>query len=157
MRLLFLLLITTSALAVETWQPFGPGGGGWIEDVVAHPTDPKEVWAMTDLSGLFRSQDAGLTWRKMSADVERGVMARKQIVSHNRQFAIDPKEPLHMYWGTCGMIWASHDGGVTGRRPLAKLQPSAMIKRPALAMPSPSQGNGERLCARSRQHPACLP
>lgn len=29
----------------------------------------------------------------------------------NRQFAIDPKEPLHMYWGTCGMIWASQDGG----------------------------------------------
>ena len=109
---LLLTLLASSALAAETWQPFGPGGGGWIEDVVAHPTNAKEVWAMTDLSGLFRSQDAGLTWRKMSADVERGVMSRKQIVSHNRQFAIDPKEPQHMYWGTCGMIWASRDGGV---------------------------------------------
>lgn len=117
MRLLPILIIcsalTTSALSSETWHPFGPGGGGWIEDVVAHPTNAKEVWAMTDLSGLFRSQDAGLTWRKMSADVERGVMARKQIVSHNRQFAIDPTEPQHMYWGTCNMIWASHDGGVS--------------------------------------------
>ena len=113
MKLILFTLITASALAAETftWHPFGPGGGGWIEDVVAHPTNPQEVWAMTDLSGLFRSQDAGLTWRKMSADVERGVMARKQIVSHNRQFAIDPKEPQHLYWGTCGMIWASHDGG----------------------------------------------
>lgn len=110
--LLFILTILSSnSEAAEVWQPFGPGGGGWIEDVVAHPTNPQEVWAMTDLSGLFRSQDAGLTWRKMSADVERGVMARKQIVSHNRQFAIDPKEPRHLYWGTCGMIWASHDGG----------------------------------------------
>jgi hypothetical protein len=113
MRLLSLLLITTSALAVETWHPFGPGGGGWIEDVVAHPTHPKEVWAMTDLSGLFRSQDAGVTWRKMSADVERGVVARKQITSHNRQFATDPVDSKHMYWGVCGMIWASHDGGVS--------------------------------------------
>lgn len=85
--------------AESTWQPFGPGGGGWIEDVVAHPTHPKEVWAMTDLSGLFRSQDAGVTWRKMSADVERGVVARKQITSHNRQFAIDPVDSQHMYWG----------------------------------------------------------
>lgn len=110
---LLVLFLTTTALAQPTWQPFGPGGGGWIEDVVAHPTNPKEVWAMTDLSGLFRSQDAGLTWRKMSADVERGVMSRKQIVSHNRQFAIDPREPQHMYWGTCGMIWASHDGGAS--------------------------------------------
>jgi photosystem II stability/assembly factor-like uncharacterized protein len=113
MRLLTLLLAATTAFAEPTWHPFGPGGGGWIEDVVAHPTNPKEVWAMTDLSGLFRSQDAGLTWRKMSADVEHGVMARKQIVSHNRQFAIDPKDSKHLYWGVCGMIWASHDGGVT--------------------------------------------
>lgn len=113
MRILSLLLLSTSAFAEPTWQPFGPGGGGWIEDVVAHPTNPKEVWAMTDLSGLFRSQDAGLTWRKMSADVERGVVARKQITSHNRQFAIDPLESNHMYWGVCGMIWASHDGGCT--------------------------------------------
>ena len=111
MKFLLPLLLLISHLHAETWQPFGPGGGGWIEDVVAHPTNPKEVWAMTDLSGLFRSQDAGLTWRKMSADVERGVMARKQIVSHNRQFAIDPKDSKHMYWGVCGMIWASHDGG----------------------------------------------
>ncbi len=77
MRLLLLLFATTAAFAEPTWSPFGPGGGGWIEDVVAHPTNPKEVWAMTDLSGLFRSQDAGVTWRKMSADVERGVVAGK--------------------------------------------------------------------------------
>jgi photosystem II stability/assembly factor-like uncharacterized protein len=114
---LLVSLICTSPLqaAQPTWQPFGPGGGGWIEDVVAHPTNPREVWAMTDLSGLFRSQDAGVTWRKMSADVERGVLARKQITSHNRQFAIDPKNPERMYWGVCGMIWASQDGGVTWR------------------------------------------
>ncbi|MDI1311836.1 hypothetical protein [Prosthecobacter sp.] len=113
MRFLFLFLLTSLLKAENsTWHPFGPGGGGWIEDVVAHPTNPQEVWAMTDLSGLFRSQDAGLTWRKMSADVERGVMARKQIASRGRQFAIDPKNPQHLYWGTCNMIWASHDGGV---------------------------------------------
>lgn len=114
MRILPILFFFVSApLLAEVWHPFGPGGGGWIEDVVAHPTNPQEVWAMTDLSGLFRSQDAGVTWRKMSTDVERGVVARKQIFSHNRQFAIDPKEPQHMYWGVCTMIWASKDGGVT--------------------------------------------
>ncbi len=105
--------MTCDAEEASVWHPFGPGGGGWIEDVVPHPVNPKEVWAMTDLSGLFRSQDAGVTWRKMSTDVERGVLARKQIVSHNRQFAIDPNEPQNMYWGVCGMIWASRDGGVT--------------------------------------------
>ena len=113
MKFLLTLFLTVTALADSTWHPFGPGGGGWIEDVIAHPTRANEVWAMTDLSGLFRSQDAGVTWRKMSADVERGVVARKQIASHNRQFAIDPQEPRHMYWGVCGMIWASHDGGAS--------------------------------------------
>ena len=108
-----ILLLSSNVMAESTWSPFGPGGGGWIEDVVAHPTNPNEVWAKTDLSGLFRSQDAGVTWQKMSAAVERGVMSRKQIVSHNRQFAIDPNEPQHLYWGVCNMIWASHDGGLT--------------------------------------------
>ncbi|MBX7106823.1 MAG: hypothetical protein K1X57_22295 [Gemmataceae bacterium] len=108
------LIVASPTSAVDSiWHLFGPGGGGWIEDVVAHPTNPQEVWAMTDLSGLFRSRDAGVTWRKMSADVERGVPARKQIISHKRQFAIDPQEPRLLYWGVCGMIWASHDGGVT--------------------------------------------
>ncbi|MEQ1748724.1 MAG: hypothetical protein ABL974_04845 [Prosthecobacter sp.] len=30
--------------------------------------------------------------------------ARKQITSHNQQFAIDPVDSKHMYWGVCGMI-----------------------------------------------------
>jgi len=85
------VVLSASTLADPIWHPFGPGGGGWIEDVVAHPTNSKEVWAMTDLSGLFRSQDAGLIWRKMSADVERGVMARKQIASRGRQLAHVPQ------------------------------------------------------------------
>lgn len=55
-----LFLLTTTAFAESIWQPFGPGGGGWIEDVVAHPTTPKEVWAMTDQSALSRSKDAAL-------------------------------------------------------------------------------------------------
>jgi len=113
MRNLLALLFVSTALAGPTWDPFGPGEGGWIEDVVAHATNPKEVWAMTDLSGLFRSQDAGLTWRKMSAGVERGVVARKQIVLRTMRTICDRSEdPRNMYWGACNMIWASHDGGV---------------------------------------------
>ena len=69
-------VLPTGAMADATWHPFGPGGGGWIEDVV----------------------------------------------SHNRQFAIDPRDPQHLYWGVCNMILASHDGGmkwqaVYGKRP----------------------------------------
>ena len=93
------------------WKPFGPGGGGWIEDVVAHPTNPKEAWCTTDLTGLFQTRDGGETWHKRAVEVEFAVMARKQIPSANRQFAIDPKDPRHMYWGVVGMVWASHDGG----------------------------------------------
>ncbi|MCX7827109.1 MAG: hypothetical protein N2689_16385, partial [Verrucomicrobiae bacterium] len=47
----FAFPVTTGATEV-VWQPFGPSGGGWIEDVVAHPANPAEVWAMTDISGL---------------------------------------------------------------------------------------------------------
>lgn len=37
MRPLFLLLLpVTLAFAAPIWSPFGPGGGGWIEDGGAH-------------------------------------------------------------------------------------------------------------------------
>lgn len=135
--------MASSALAAETWQPFGPGGGGWIEDVVAHPTSPKEVWAMTDLSGLFRSQDEGITWRKMSADVERGVLGRKQITSHNRQFAIDPVDSKHMYWGVCAMIWASHDAGSTWQAVFGAAPKIGDDKTPHLGHAMAVSKNGE--------------
>jgi len=98
------------------WEGFGPSGGGWIEDVVAHPTNPNEAWCLTDLSGLFRTRDGGRTWVKMSAAIEHALLARKQITSFNRCFAIDPRDPQHMYWGVYGMVWASHDGGETWER-----------------------------------------
>lgn len=115
------------------WEPVGPSGGGWIEDVVAHPTRPEEVWCMTDLTGLFRSRDRGLTWAKKTAAVEQAILARKQIASHNRQFAIDPREPQHLYWGVADMVWASHDGGETWEKSWGQLPPfgdEASLKRP---------------------------
>lgn len=126
----FLLLILCAAGAVgaageggETprWESFGPSGGGWIEDVVAHPTDPNEAWCMTDLTGLFRSRDAGKSWVKKTAAIEHAILARKQITSCNRAFAIDPRDPRHMYWGVYGMVWASHDGGETWEKVLGTI------------------------------------
>ena len=71
-------VVSTSVMADSTWQPSGPSGGGWIEDVVPHPTNLQEVWAMTDLSRLFRSQDAGVMWRQpMGVKPARGIASRR--------------------------------------------------------------------------------
>ncbi len=113
-----LLLFRVNAVLGDTggkplWEGFGPGGGGWIEGVLTHPTNPLEAWCVTDITGLFQTLDGGLTWREKGASVEHKMMARKQITSFNRVLAIDPKEPRHIYWGTSNMVWASRDGGET--------------------------------------------
>jgi len=116
LRVLLLAALAAPTCGAGTgllWEGFGPGGGGWIEDVLSHPTNPQEAWCVTDLTGPFQTLDGGLTWRQRATVVQHRMMARKQIYSYNRVFAIDPKEPRHLYWGTSNRVWASHDGGET--------------------------------------------
>lgn len=91
--------------APSRWKPIGP----WIGDVQALAVDPKNpqnIFAGVRNGGVFRSTDAGATW-KASAD-----MANTDV----RRVAVDPSDPKHVLAGTDGGgLWASRDGGVTFR------------------------------------------
>jgi photosystem II stability/assembly factor-like uncharacterized protein len=82
--------------------------------VSVSPADPKRVYAMVEAveGGVYRSDDAGLTWRRVNSDP--GIRDRGWYYS--RIFA-DPKTVDRVYVLAAGSV-VSHDGGKTfGRLP----------------------------------------
>ena len=44
------------------WRAGNAFGGGYINDVRFHPTDPNRVLLVTDIGGMHLSTDGGTTW-----------------------------------------------------------------------------------------------
>lgn len=98
-----------------TWTPIMNGlptfteGLGRIGIAVA-PSDPRRLYVTVDAgqrSGIYRSDDAGASWRKVSNDAR----------VHNRgsdfaELKVDPKNPDVVYSGSI-VAWKSTDGGHT--------------------------------------------
>lgn len=45
------------------WHSSRFGGGGYIQQVVVSPSNPKRTYAYVDVGGVYRSDDAGKSWR----------------------------------------------------------------------------------------------
>lgn len=75
-----------------TWTLAGPSNiGGRCTSVVAHPTDPQRLWIGAAGGGVWRSTDAGLTWKpswKSKTPLQIGALA------------LDPANPAVLYAGT---------------------------------------------------------
>ena len=70
-----------------------------VNGLAVHPSDPKVIYvAMRD--GVFRSEDAGQSWRRAAGP--------KNVAA----VAVNPKRPSEVYAATVdGTTWASTDGG----------------------------------------------
>jgi photosystem II stability/assembly factor-like uncharacterized protein len=77
--------------------------------VAVSPADPNRVWAQVEAAegGLFRSDDAGLTWERINEDRR----LRQRAFYYTRVYA-DPVDRETMYALNTGM-YRSTDGGVT--------------------------------------------
>ncbi|MGA3033000.1 MAG: transcriptional regulator [Terracidiphilus sp.] len=93
----------------------GDGGRTWTENaqfkgkpvhaLAQAPSNPQVLIAGT-LEGVFRSNDAGETWTKISPEGSREI--------HNiESLAIDPRNPDIVYAGTWHLPWKTADGGKT--------------------------------------------
>ena len=106
-----------NAFAYKDWGAVGQGGGGNIVDVICHPTDPNIVWVVTDLTGIFRSMDGGVTYERMSGPIERKELLFEWMRGLDHELVYDLSDPNIMYWAMDGGIYTtpglykSTDGG----------------------------------------------
>ena len=119
------------------WTARGPiDRGGRARALVIHPRDPRILWAAAGSGGLWKSEDAGASWRPIADRL--GLPAGSM--------AMDPRNPDILYFGTGERfhsggpgagVFVSRDGGESWQRLAATLQWRYV---PSLAI-SPSNSN----------------
>jgi photosystem II stability/assembly factor-like uncharacterized protein len=115
-----LLLVPASLLALD-WSTHGPKGGA-VTQVAFSPAAPRVIYAAGG-AGVFRSDDAGDTWR-----------ATGGFLNDVAQLAVDPTNADVLVATAGSTIYKSTDGGATWRDvtgPLTYLRPSALFFDPA--------------------------
>jgi photosystem II stability/assembly factor-like uncharacterized protein len=108
------LVLGASALAApvgaQSWVPVGPPGGD-VRSLAADPRDPSRIYLGTADGVLYRSEDAGRRWRRLSP----GFPLRGQSLD---DIVVDPEGGLYVgYWtiesNDGGGVARSTDGGET--------------------------------------------
>ncbi|HEU5322191.1 MAG TPA: hypothetical protein VFX28_15415 [Methylomirabilota bacterium] len=115
----------------ERWERLGfPDDGGEVWSVMAHPADPRTLYAGTSPVGVFRSEDGGDTWRRLprATQPERVQMP---FACRVMRLAADPARPAALYAALeVGGVMRSLDGGETWDDCCADLL--ALAERPNL-------------------------
>ena len=87
---------------LDAWSIIGPGGGGTFYNASISPFDPNLVFATSDMTQCYVSEDGGLTWREFNLRMTC------------RSFTFDPKRPGTVYALAGGAgLWRSDDRGHT--------------------------------------------
>jgi photosystem II stability/assembly factor-like uncharacterized protein len=109
-------MLEAAGISRADWKFIGPGNiGGRIRSIVVHPGNPDTLWIGSVSGGIWKTTDAGLTWKP--ADDFMGNLAVSTM-------AIDPTDLQILYAGTGeGFlnadairgygVFKSLDGGIT--------------------------------------------
>jgi photosystem II stability/assembly factor-like uncharacterized protein len=105
-----LLLLATPRLQAQSWVAVGPPGGD-VRELAADPRDPRRIYLGTADGIVYRSDDGGLKWHRLSPGFPHRGASLDEIV-------VDPRggTVLVGYWdvaGSGGGIARSDDGGKT--------------------------------------------
>jgi len=101
------------------WHQSLIGGGGYLQGVVIAPSNPNRQYAWVDVANVFRSDDAGRTWRSLL-----GSFPPASTSQPCRAFSVDPRDENTIlvgtsdHWTTQDGLWRSTDGGKTFRKVL---------------------------------------
>ncbi|MCJ7588255.1 MAG: hypothetical protein MUQ00_10200 [Candidatus Aminicenantes bacterium] len=93
-------VISRSTNGGDSWQDISAGITSKVFDLAADPNNPSQIYAATEW-GVYRSSDAGQTWRGSSD------------YSYAYGVVVDPTNSSVIYAGYQKRIYKSTDGGVT--------------------------------------------
>ena len=105
----------------RSFAPFPGIAGHAVRGLSVAASDPR-VYVAVALDGVFRSDDSGASWRRISPPVDPSEPADRPGLRNFGSVAIDPTSPDVIYAGTWRLPWKSADGGKTWR-----LLPTGMI------------------------------
>ena len=94
------------------WHSSRFGGGGYIQQVVISPSNPKRTYAYVDVGGVYRSDDGGNSWRMC-----HGNLPANRSNYSVRGLWVDPVNPDHVVivtgnrWDGRQGVYLSTDGG----------------------------------------------
>jgi xyloglucan-specific exo-beta-1,4-glucanase len=108
------LVLFSQFMSAQTWSPLPMYGGGFITDVVLHPTNPSVVVGVCDVGGIFISHDDCQTWSSLTANIPKTDYRNYQA----RSFAFDSTTPTTQYyvsgdapWSSLPKIWKTTNSG----------------------------------------------
>lgn len=104
------LLLIPGLLGASNWQPAGPYGGS-ATAIAIDPSNPKTLLLGARNSLLYRSDDAGESWRRLAFP--------RHFLGTVSAVAVDPADSRRYYVGISaehsyyGGVWVSEDAGAT--------------------------------------------
>jgi photosystem II stability/assembly factor-like uncharacterized protein len=88
------------------WRNVGPGGGGWIQSMLASRHGDDAFFVGCDVGGFYRSDDGGKSYAIHTAGLEDYYV--ESLAEH-------PSDPKILYAGCRSGVYKSTDGGLTWR------------------------------------------
>ena len=98
--------MTLSAGSDVAWKNVGPGGGGWIQSMLASRHGSETFFVGCDVGGFYRSDDGGRSYAIHNAGFEDYYV--ESLAEH-------PTDPKILYAGCRSGVYKSEDGGRTWR------------------------------------------
>lgn len=115
--------VKETGFAYGPWRSCVMGGGGYVQNVVPCPSNPKRFYAYIDVGGIFRSDDGGKSWRMLHGALPAG-NAQMEV----RGLIVDPRDDNKItiatgshYVRQVGGVFVSTDAGKTFKKVLEAL------------------------------------
>jgi len=93
----------------KVWSAIAALKGQSVLSLAQAPSDPN-ILVCGSLKGVFRSEDRGATWERISPPDDKPL---SREIHEVESLAIDPRNPEIIYAGTWHLPWKTRDGGKT--------------------------------------------